>query len=129
MSDGWFLTPVFRPIPHLLTPPDPTILSPFAYLVEALDLLGRAHTLQSQTFDASDARAVDRRRDASVTLTSAAKRWFSDLIVIREGPQGALSLMIVRRFSFHGGLADPDYSKQSITREFTRTLFRELSLI
>lgn len=92
----WVSTPVFRPIPHLLAPHDPAILSPFAYLVEALDLLGRSHTLQSQTIDPNDARAVDRRRDSSVTLSSAAKRWFGDL-PFRDRPQDAMTLMIVSR--------------------------------
>jgi hypothetical protein len=52
--------------------PDHSVLSPMAYLVEALDLLGRAHTLQSQIIE----------------------RWYSDL-PIREGHQSAISLMIV----------------------------------
>jgi hypothetical protein len=65
-----------------------------AYLVEALDLLGRAHTLQSQIIEPGDARAVEIRKDVTMTLTSAAKRWYSDL-PIREGHQSAISLMIV----------------------------------
>ena len=93
-SQEWTVTPQFRPIPHLLVPQSPENLSPFSYLVEVLDLCGRAHTLQAQVLDPSDARAVDRRRDASVTLTSAARRWFGDLPV-REGRQNGLSLMIV----------------------------------
>ena len=77
---------------------EPSVLSPFAYLVEALDLLGRSHTLQGQVIEAGDARAVDRRRDASVTLTSAAKRWFAGL-PLGEWPPGAMPLMIVSTLS------------------------------
>jgi hypothetical protein len=79
----------------LLASHDPTSLSPFAYLVEALDLLGRSHTLQSETIDPNDARAVDRRRDGSLSLSGAARRWFGDL-PFRDGPQNAMTLMIVR---------------------------------
>jgi hypothetical protein len=49
-----------------------------ASLVEALDLLGRAHTLQSQTIEPGDARAVETRKDATLTLSSATRRWFSE---------------------------------------------------
>jgi hypothetical protein len=93
-TQEWYITPTFRPIPHLLSPHEHTALSPFAYLVEALDLCGRSHTLQSQTIDPSDSRAVDRRRDSSVTLTSAAKRWFGDL-PFKNRQQDAMTLMIV----------------------------------
>ncbi|ORX38872.1 fungal-specific transcription factor domain-domain-containing protein [Kockovaella imperatae] len=89
----WIVTPQFRPIPHLLVPQPPENLSPFSYLVEVLDLCGRAHTLQSQVLDPSDARAVDRRRDASVTLNSAARRWFAHL-PLKDGRQNGLSLMV-----------------------------------
>jgi hypothetical protein len=64
-----------------------------AYLVEALDLLGRAHTLQSQVIEPGDARAVEVRKDQSMTLTSAAKRWLNDLPVKDRGD--SMSLMIV----------------------------------
>ena len=95
-DQDWYITPTFRPIPHLLSPHDPVQLSPFAYLVEALDLLGRSHTLQGQTIDPSDARAVERRRDSSISLSSAARRWYGDL-PFRDQQQDAMTIMIVSR--------------------------------
>ncbi|RSH92069.1 hypothetical protein EHS25_008481 [Saitozyma podzolica] len=89
----WFFAPSFKPVLHRDLVPDHSVLSPMAYLVEALDLLGRAHTLQSQIIEPGDARAVEIRKDVTMTLTSAAKRWYSDL-PIREGHQSAISLMI-----------------------------------
>lgn len=93
-NQEWYITPTFRPIPHLLSPHDPIQLSPFAYLVEALDLLGRSHTLQGQTIDPGDARAVERRRDSSISLSSAARRWYGDL-PFRDRQQDAMTIMIV----------------------------------
>ena len=95
----WFSAPMFRPIPHLITKHDSSSVSPFAYLVEALDLLGRAHTLQSQNIDPGDVRAVERRRDSSVSLSSAAQMWFSSL-PWETGIPGAMGLMIVSRASW-----------------------------
>ncbi|WWD01064.1 hypothetical protein V866_008002 [Kwoniella sp. B9012] len=53
-------------------------VSPMAYLVEALDLLGRAHTLQSQMLEPGDARAMSNRKDKTLQLTAATKRWFAN---------------------------------------------------
>lgn len=89
----WFHTPTFKPVLHREFTPDPTVLSPLAYLVEALDLLGRAHTLQSQVIEPGDTRAVEVRRDQSMTISSAAKRWFNDLPI--KDRQDSMSLMIV----------------------------------
>lgn len=67
-----------------------------AYLVEALDLLGRAHTLQVQTIEAGDMRAIEVRKDMTMTLTSAGKRWMAELPV--RDRRDSMSLMIVRVF-------------------------------
>lgn len=56
-----------------------------ASLVEALDLLGRAHTLQSQTIEPGDTRAVETRKDATLTLSSATRRWFSERTWVADG--------------------------------------------
>lgn len=48
-----------------------------AYLVEALDLLGRAHTLQGEKIALGDARGLESRKDMTLTLTTTATRWFS----------------------------------------------------
>jgi hypothetical protein len=93
MKKEWFHTPTFKPVLHREFTPDPTVLSPLAYLVEALDLLGRAHTLQSQVIEPGDTRAVEVRRDQSMTISSAAKRWFNDLPI--KDRQDSMSLMIV----------------------------------
>jgi hypothetical protein len=74
--------------------PDTSDLSPLAFVIEALDLLGRAHTLQSRVVEANDAREIESRRDMSMTLSSAAKRWFAGL-PFREGPQDSMTIMIV----------------------------------
>jgi hypothetical protein len=87
----WHQTPPFKPVLHRDTTPDPSTLSPLSHLVEALDLLGRAHTLQSQVIEPGDTRAVEVRRDMSMTITSAARRWFGE-VVKREDSMG---LMIV----------------------------------
>jgi len=65
-----------------------------AYLVEALDLLGRAHTLQSRTVEVNDAREVELRKDMTMTLTSAAKRWFAEL-PLADWEVGSMTLVIV----------------------------------
>jgi hypothetical protein len=67
-----------------------------AYLVEALDLLGRAHTLQSRTVEANDSREVELRKDMTMTLTSAARRWFADL-PLSHWEVSSISLVIVSR--------------------------------
>ncbi|KAJ9098194.1 hypothetical protein QFC21_004523 [Naganishia friedmannii] len=54
-------------------------LHPSAFFVEALDLLGRAHSLQSRPVDMQDPRAMESRRDATSAITSAAKRWYHDI--------------------------------------------------
>ncbi|CAK9782693.1 hypothetical protein CC85DRAFT_92279 [Cutaneotrichosporon oleaginosum] len=87
----WHTTPLYTPVLHRDAPPNPAQLSPMAYLVEALDLLGRAHTLQTRTVEPSDAREVEHRKDMTMTLTSAARRWFSDLPPLEAG---SMSLVI-----------------------------------
>jgi len=94
-SKEWYQAPTFKPVLHREYIPDPTKLSPLAFLVEALDLQGRAHTLQSQVIEPGDSRAVEARKDQSMTLTSASKRWFNDL-PIKDQRQDSMSLMIVR---------------------------------
>ncbi|ORY30412.1 fungal-specific transcription factor domain-domain-containing protein [Naematelia encephala] len=92
----WFQAPVFYPIPHLLANPSPgdlALRSPLAYLVESLDLVGRAHTLQCGEIDPSDSRAVERRKDASVTLSSAARRWFEAMPL--RGERTSMALVVV----------------------------------
>ncbi|KAJ9117488.1 hypothetical protein QFC22_004338 [Naganishia vaughanmartiniae] len=54
-------------------------LHPSAFFIEALDLLGRAHSLQSRPVDMQDPRAMESRRDATSAITSAAKRWYHDI--------------------------------------------------
>nr|XP_031861042.1 uncharacterized protein CI109_003402 [Kwoniella shandongensis]KAA5528114.1 hypothetical protein CI109_003402 [Kwoniella shandongensis] len=76
----WYQTPPFRSVLHR----DPSELdlddiSPMAYLVEALDLLGRSHTLQTQMLEPGDARGLEARKDMTMTLTTTAKRWFVNL--------------------------------------------------
>ncbi|KAK8869490.1 hypothetical protein IAR55_000055 [Kwoniella newhampshirensis] len=91
----WYQTPPFRSVLHR----DPSELdlddvSPMAYLVEALDLLGRAHTLQSQMLEPGDARGLEARKDMTMTLTTTAKRWFVNLPLDRINQVG-LKLMIL----------------------------------
>ena len=87
----WHQTPLFKPVLHRDVTPNPTSLSPLSHLVEALDLLGRAHTLQSQVIEPGDTRAVEVRRDMSMTISSAARRWFGDL----DKREDSMGLMIV----------------------------------
>lgn len=89
----WHSAPLFKPVLHRDAHPDPSALSPMAYLVEALDLLGRSHSLQSRVIEANDAREVEHRKDMVMTLTSAAKRWFGDLPLSQMTP-GPMPLVI-----------------------------------
>ncbi|BEI94281.1 uncharacterized protein CcaverHIS019_0607400 [Cutaneotrichosporon cavernicola] len=91
LGTEWQTTPLFKPVLHRDAVPDPSQLSPMAYLVEALDLLGRAHTLQTRTVEPNDARQVEHRKDMTMTLTTAARRWFADLPDLEAG---SMSLVI-----------------------------------
>ncbi|WVQ85757.1 hypothetical protein IAT38_007924 [Cryptococcus sp. DSM 104549] len=81
-NDEWYQTPLFRSVLHR-DPSEPNNsldrVSPMAYLVEVLDLLGRAHTLQTEKIALGDARGTDGRKDMTMTLTSTAKRWYAGL--------------------------------------------------
>jgi len=77
-------------------------LHPAAFFVEALDLMGRAHALQSRSVDVQDARAMETRRDASAAIVSAATRWYLDIqpAIGRfddNGPISPLDLLTVSR--------------------------------
>lgn len=64
--------------------------------MEALDLLGRAHTLQAQVIEPGDQRAVQDRKEMTLTLTQAAREWFASVEGnIRGGRQDGMTLMIV----------------------------------
>ncbi|WVR05478.1 hypothetical protein IAU60_002494 [Kwoniella sp. DSM 27419] len=74
----WFQAPLFRSwVQRENFPLDLSDVSPMAYIVEALDLLGRAHTLQSQPLDPGDIRGLEGRKDMTMQLTAAAKRWMA----------------------------------------------------
>lgn len=94
----WYFTPTFRPILHRPLTPDPSTLSPLSYLVEALDHLGRAHTLQAEVIEPGDNKAIQHRKEVTAELTEAAQGWFEGAGMIRDGRQDGLSLMIV---SYH----------------------------
>lgn len=93
-TQDWFTAPLFKPFLHRDIVPDRSVLSPMAYLVEALDLLGRSHTLQSRVVEPNDAREVEHRKDMTMTLTSAAKRWFAEL-PLKDLEPGSMTLVIV----------------------------------
>ncbi|WVN86555.1 uncharacterized protein L203_101722 [Cryptococcus depauperatus CBS 7841] len=63
-------------------------ISPMAYLVEALDLLGRAHTLQSEKIALGDAKALDAKKEMTVALTMATTRWFANRHISLIHPEG-----------------------------------------
>lgn len=76
-------------------------LHPSSFFIEALDLLGRAHSLQSRPVDMQDPRAMESRRDATSAITSAAKRWYHDIQpaigkLEDERPMEPLHLLTVR---------------------------------
>ncbi|KAL1406275.1 hypothetical protein Q8F55_007971 [Vanrija albida] len=85
----WHAAPLFQPVLHRGAHPHPEELSPMAYLVEAADLLGRAHSLQSRVVE-HDSRDVESRKDMVLTLTAAARRWFASVPAI----PGAMGLVI-----------------------------------
>jgi hypothetical protein len=75
-------------------------LHPAAFFAEALDLMGRAHALQSRSVDVHDPRAMEMRRDASAAIVGAATRWYMDIqpAIGRyddKGPISALNLLTV----------------------------------
>ena len=94
LSQKWQSAPYFQPLLHHEGSPDPSVISPFSHLIEIMDLLGRVHTLHCQKLDPQDVRGVQLRKDQTLTLTCAARRWYSNL-PLRQGSQDALSLMTV----------------------------------
>ncbi|WVW82740.1 hypothetical protein I302_104751 [Kwoniella bestiolae CBS 10118] len=90
----WHQSPPFRSIFQRETLYfDLDDVSPMAFLVEALDLLGRAHTLQSQMLEPGDARAMSNRKDKTLQLTASTKRWFANAPLERIEQPG-MRLMI-----------------------------------
>ncbi|WWC89679.1 uncharacterized protein L201_004604 [Kwoniella dendrophila CBS 6074] len=90
----WHQSPPFRSIfqrEHLYF--DLEDVSPMAYLVEALDLLGRAHTLQSQLLEPGDASAMANRKDKTLQLTASTRGWFANAPLERIEQPG-MRLMI-----------------------------------
>lgn len=74
-----FVSPVYlfgRPISSLMR------LHPSAFFVEALDLLGRANTLQVQSIDLQNVREMEARRSATASLCACATRWYLDIIPV-----------------------------------------------
>ena len=75
-------------------------LHPAAFFAESLDLMGRAHALQSRSVDVQDPRAMETRKDATSAIVSAATRWYMDIgpAIGRfddKGPISALNLLTV----------------------------------
>ncbi|WWD16251.1 hypothetical protein CI109_100677 [Kwoniella shandongensis] len=103
----WYQTPPFRSVLHR----DPSELdlddiSPMAYLVEALDLLGRSHTLQTQMLEPGDARGLEARKDMTMTLTTTAKRWFVNLPLERITQVGLKLTIQAIHYASVAALAD-----------------------
>lgn len=73
---------------------NPQSISQMAYLVEAIDLLGRSHTIQTGVIEPGDNKAVENRKEKTNKLTKAAKDWFETL-PFKDGNQTGLTLMIV----------------------------------
>ncbi|KIY34495.1 hypothetical protein I305_03279 [Cryptococcus gattii E566] len=90
----WYQTSLFRSVLHQ-EPIDLKLedVSPMAYLIEVLDLLGRAHTLQGEKIALGDARGLESRKDMTLTLTTTATRWFS-MRPINRIQQPGMRLMI-----------------------------------
>ncbi|GMK57850.1 hypothetical protein CspeluHIS016_0406840 [Cutaneotrichosporon spelunceum] len=90
----WQTTPLFSSVLYcdaVEAVPEAAQLSPMAYLVAVLDLLGRAHTLQTRTVEPHDTREAEHRKDMTMALTGAARRWFASL---PDLPPGSMSLVI-----------------------------------
>ncbi|KAL7422894.1 hypothetical protein Q5752_002191 [Cryptotrichosporon argae] len=102
----WHRAPSFRPV-QLRAPTDADLAatSPLAVLVEALDLLGRAHQLHARVVDPADAREIEDRRDTTVALTRAATRWMAALESTGGVPAGdAIGMGLVIRAIHHATL-------------------------
>ncbi|TYJ54174.1 hypothetical protein B9479_005185 [Cryptococcus floricola] len=78
---------------HPLTPLPLTSVSPLAYLVEALDLLGRAHTLQGEKINLGDRGEVEGRREMALGVTRVVRGWWEGRDVAGIGEVG-MRLMI-----------------------------------
>ncbi|ODN88393.1 hypothetical protein L198_06664 [Cryptococcus wingfieldii CBS 7118] len=78
---------------HPLTPLPLTSVSPLAYLVEALDLLGRAHTLQGEKINLGDRGEVEGRRGMALGVTRVVRAWWEVRDVAGIGDVG-MRLMI-----------------------------------
>ncbi|WRT67477.1 uncharacterized protein IL334_004449 [Kwoniella shivajii] len=77
-------------------------VSPMAYLVEALDYLGRAHTLQTQMLEPGDSRGMEERKEKVTGLTNTTKRWFANAPLDRIDQPG-MRLMI--QAAYHASMA------------------------
>lgn len=83
----WPRAPLFAPVLHR-DPYPPSVLanlSPMVFLIEAVDLLGRSHTLHSSGGSAEEAR------DAALALTAACRRWAAELPRL----EGSLGLTVL----------------------------------
>jgi len=85
---------MFRSICHYEQDLDRLSLSPMANLVQVLDVLGKAHMLHSESLIPGDLRAIEMRKDMTLTLSVTSKRWYSSTYQ-RAGPDDPMSLVIV----------------------------------
>lgn len=77
-SGPWPRAPLFAPVLHR-DPYMPSVLSslsPMVFLIEAVDLLGRSHTLHA---GGAGADGAEEARDAALALTAACRRWAAEL--------------------------------------------------
>ncbi|KAI9636462.1 fungal-specific transcription factor domain-containing protein [Dioszegia hungarica] len=94
-GNEWCFTPLFRPVPHRQPSDNTSNISPLAHLVEALDLLGRAHTLQAEVIEPGDSSAILARKEMTIDLTGAARGCFEAVgPSVTGGRQDGLTLMI-----------------------------------
>jgi hypothetical protein len=66
-----------------------------ANLVQVLDVLGKAHMLHSESIVPGDLRAVEMRKDMTLTLSVTSNRWYESRYGSGGGEMDPMNLVIV----------------------------------
>lgn len=101
-------TPYFESSLHSLETLDDAMcdrLSPLAYQIQLVDLLGRVHALQAQRVNIESPREFDAFRDQARTLSAAVKRCYTSIpdrvlnpSATTDAPPNILSCILVCSF-------------------------------
>jgi hypothetical protein len=97
LSQEWhtaetFLTPLFRDAqPHR----DLEDLHPMIHFIDAMDMIGRVHSLGATPVDLNNPREVDQRSALTRGMHATLRRWFNDLPPHVRNVNGNLTAAVV----------------------------------